>query len=93
MRSCVIDHPRGELSGNFPVVILDGAKAFMAHEHVSAVSNMLVILDRSEYQEGIDDAVWGLRSISTDDQNTDLQNSMPSMFTPGIELAAYWIDG
>ncbi len=88
-----IDHPRGELSGNFPIVILDGAKAFMAHEHVSSVSNMLVILDRSEYQEGIDDAVWGLRSISIDDQNTDLQNSMPSMFTPGIELAAYWIDG
>lgn len=88
-----IDHPRGELSGNFPIVILDGPKAFMAHEHVSAVSNMLVILDRSEYQEGIHDAVWGLRSISIDDRNTVLQNSMPSMFTPGIELAAYWIDG
>lgn len=87
-----IDHPKGTLSGNFPVVILDGAKAFMVHEHLAAASNMLVILDRSEYQEGIHDAVLGLRSISTDGHNADLKSAMPSKFALGVELAAYWID-
>ena len=87
-----IDHPRGALAGNFPLAILDGAKAFMVHEHLAAVSNMLVILDRSEYQEGIHDAVLGLRNISSDGQNTDFKSAMPSKFTPGVELAAYWID-
>ena len=87
-----IDHPRGALAGNFPLAILDGAKAFMVHEHLAAVSNMLVILDRSEYQEGIHDAVLGLRSISSDGQNADFKSAMPSKFTPGVELAAYWID-
>jgi hypothetical protein len=87
-----IDHPKGVLSGNFPIVILDGLQAFVVHEHLADVSNMLVILDRSEYQEGIHDAVLVLRSISSDVQNTDFMNFMPGKFTPGIELAAYWID-
>lgn len=87
-----LDHPRGELLGDFPIVILDGAKAFMVHEHLTAGSNMLVILDRSEYQEGIHDEVIQLRSISTDCQNADLKSAMPSTLAPGVELAAYWID-
>lgn len=87
-----IDHPKGDLSGNFPIVILDGAKAFMVHEHLAAVSNMLVILDRSEYQEDIHDAVLRLKSISSDYQNADFMRDMPGKFTPGVELAAYWID-
>lgn len=87
-----IDHPKGELSGSFPIVILDGAKAFMVHEHLTEVSNMLVILDRSEYQEGIHDTVLGLRSISGDDKNANYISDMPDKLAPGIELAAYWID-
>lgn len=87
-----IVHPRGELSGSFPIVILDGAKAFMVHEHLTEVSNMLVILDRSEYQEGIHDKVLGLRSISGDYKNADCMSDTPDKLTPGIELAAYWID-
>ena len=87
-----IDHPKGVISGNFPIVILDGAKAFMVHEHLTAGSNMLVILDRSEYQEGIHDEVMQLRSISSDCQNADLKSAMPSTLTPGVELAAYWVD-
>ena len=87
-----IDNPKGELSGSFPIVILDGAKAFMVHEHLTEVSNMLVILDRSEYQEGIHDTVLGLRSISGDDKNANYISDMPDKLAPGIELAAYWID-
>lgn len=87
-----IDHPKGAISGNFPIVILDGARAFMVHEHLTAGSNMLVILDRSEYQEGIHDEVMQLRSISSDYPNPDLKCIMPSVLTPGVELAAYWID-
>lgn len=87
-----IDHPKGVISGNFPIVILDGAKAFMVHEHLIAAPNMLVILDRSEYQEGIHDEVMRLRSISSDYQNADFKSVMPSTLTPGVELAAYWVD-
>lgn len=87
-----IDHPKGKIAGNFPLAILDGANAFIVHEHLAAVSNMLVILDRSEYQEGIHDAALGLRSISHDSHNAEFQSVMPSKFAPGIELAAYLID-
>jgi len=87
-----IDHPKGIITGSFPIIILDGARAFMVHEHLAAESNMLVILDRSEYQEGIHDAVMGLRSISSDSQDADFLRAMPSKFTPGIEIAAFWID-
>lgn len=87
-----VDHPRGALEGGFPLAILDGARAFMAHEHLAVVPNMLVILDRSEYQEGMHDKALELRSISQDN-STYLQDSMPDRFAPGIELAAYLIDG
>ena len=87
-----VDHPRGALEGVFPLAILDGAKAFMVHEHLASVSNMLVILDRSEYQEGIHDKALELRSISQDN-NAYFQGSMPDRFAPGIEIAAYLIDG
>lgn len=87
-----IEHPRGVLEGVFPLAILDGAKAFMMHEHLALVTNLLVILDRSEYQEGIHDKVLGLRSISQDN-DAYFQGSMPDRFAPSIELAAYLIDG
>jgi len=87
-----IEPPKGVISGNFPIAILDGAKAFMVHEHLTAGSNMLVILDRSEYQEGIHDEVMQLRSISIDCQNASMEIDMPSSLTLGIELAAYWVD-
>lgn len=87
-----IEHPRGTLEGGFPLAILDGAKAFMVHEHLASVPNMLVILDRSEYQEEIHNKVLELRSISQDG-NAHFQGSIPNSFAPGIELAAYLIDG
>jgi len=87
-----IDHHRGALSGNFPLVILDGAKAFMVHEHLAAESNLLVILDRLEYQDGIHDATLELRSISCDISNDDFGSAMPNKLAPGVEVAAYLIN-
>lgn len=87
-----VDHSRGVLEGSFPLAILDGSDAFMVHEHLGSVPNMLVILDRSEYQDGIHDKLLELRSI-TQDISDDFKCAMPDKFAPGIELAAYLIDG
>lgn len=87
-----IDHPRGTLNGDFPLAILDGPNAFMMHEHLSMVPNILVILDRCEYQASIDDKVLELSSISQEIK-TEFISAMPGNFAPGIELAAYLIDG
>lgn len=88
-----IDHPKGDISGDFPLAILDGSRAFMVHEHLVSANNILVVLDRAEYREGIHDAALGLRSISHDDEITKFQSAMPDKLAPGIELAAYLIDG
>jgi hypothetical protein len=88
-----VDHHRGDLSGRFPLAILDGANGFYAHEHLARVSNMLVILDRSEYQEGIHNSVLELKSISCDAEFGFLQDDLPDNFPPGVEVAAYLVDG
>jgi hypothetical protein len=87
-----IDHPRGTLSGDFPVAILDGPSAFMIHEHLGNVPNLLVILDRTEYKQDVHDALLSLRSISCDNLDNRLQESIPSAFPAGVEVAAYLID-
>lgn len=87
-----IDHPRGTLTGNFPLVILDGPSAFAIHEHIDATSNILVVLDRSEYREDIHNAALGVRSVSTSDFDATLKSGMPTTFAPSIEVAAYLID-
>jgi len=88
-----IDHPKGDISGNFPLAILDGSRAFMVHEHLVSVNNILVVLDRAEYREGIHDAALGLRSISRDDEIAKFEGVMPDKLAPGVEVAAYLIDG
>jgi hypothetical protein len=87
-----IEHPRGALDGNFALAILDGATAFMAHEHLATAANMLVILDRPEFQAGMHDEVLRLKNISLDSPNTHLLSTMPRQFPPGLELAAFSID-
>ena len=87
-----IEHHRGALSGKFPLVILDGAKAFMVHEHLATESNLLVILDRSEYQDGIHDAALALRSISCCINISDFEIAMPNKLASGVEVAAFLID-
>lgn len=86
-----MSHPRGNLSGNFPLVILDGPDAFYVHEHLDNASNLLVILDRSEYREGIHNSVLQLKS-NAEDLPKDYFCDIPDNFPPGIEFAAYVID-
>lgn len=86
-----LEPPRGVLEGGFPLAILDGTSAFKVHEYLGSVPNLLVILNRSEYQDDIHDNVLKLRSISQD-INFDFQSAMPDKLAPGIELAAYLID-
>ena len=87
-----IDHPRGTLSGDFPVAILDGLNAFLVHEHLAMVPNLLVILDRSEYKQDAHDVLLSLRSISCDNLDNRLKESIPDAFPAGVEVAAYLID-
>ncbi len=87
-----IEHPRGALAGDFPVAILDGPNAFQVHEHLTKVPNLLVILDRSEYQQDMHDLLLSLRSISCDSHNNSLQESIPGTFPAGVEVAAFLID-
>jgi len=84
-------HPRGDLSGNFPLVILDGPDAFHIHEHFEKASNVLVILDRSEYQEGIHGTILQLKSVADTIISNKLED-IPDNLPPGIELAAYVIN-
>ncbi len=86
-----VDHPRGAIDGSFPLVILDGSRAFSMSEHFYKVRNMLIILDRLEYQTDIHDAAKTLRSLSSS-SNSLIDSSIPDSFVPGIEIAAYLID-
>jgi hypothetical protein len=86
-----ISYPKGELSGNFPLAILDGPDAFYIHEHLDHIPNVLVILDRAEYQEGINGTLLQLQNLA-DENMKNYFDDIPDKFPPGIELAAYAID-
>lgn len=86
-----IDHPRGGIDGHFPLAILDGVNAFEKHEHLGSVSNLLILLDRSEYKHDIQDTVLGLSSVSQD-ITSSLDLPMPEKLAHGIEISAYLID-
>jgi hypothetical protein len=84
-----ISHSRGKLDGKYPLAILDGPEAFYgAHEHLAGTSNILTILDRSEYSEGISDKVLELGAIASDVHLGEF-GELPASFLPGVELAAY----
>ena len=85
-------HPRGDIAEALPLVILDGPDAYAVHEHVPVNSNLLIVLDRSEYQEGIHDSVLQLASISEDTASVALAREAPETFPPGIELLSYLVD-
>ena len=86
-----MSHPRGNLSGKFPLVILDGPDAFHVHEHFDNTPNMLVILDRGEYQEGIHGSLLQIKSIA-DNSIGNYFDDIPDNFPPGIDIAAYVIN-
>jgi hypothetical protein len=86
-----VTHPRGKLSGNFPLAILDGPDAFLTHEYLHNIPNILVILDRNEYRESIHGSLLQLMSIAVN-TNENYFEDLPDKFPHGIELAAYTID-
>jgi len=87
-----LTHSRGDLSGDFPLIILDGAEAFGIHEHLPTASNLLVVLDRSEYQQGVHDMVLQLSSVSETECDVVDEAAGPKVFQPGVEVSTFWID-
>jgi len=84
-------HPRGKLNGNFPLAILDGSEAFHSHQHLLHVPNLLFILDRSEYDEGMHGSVISVKNISSQFIPRELMD-MPDSFPEGFEIASFVID-
>ena len=83
-----ISHPGGKLSGTYPLAILDGAEAFHEAEHLSGSQNILTILDRSEFSDGVNDRLLELGAIASDVSLSEL-GKIPAHFPPGLEVAAY----
>lgn len=86
-----VDHSKGCVDGVFPLAILDGSNALMTAEHLYSARNMLIILDRSEYQAEAHDiarASLGLSTIGS----VEFQGCIPGLFVPGIEIAATLIE-
>jgi hypothetical protein len=84
-----ISHPRNEELGKyFPLVILDGKDGFGARHHLSNQSNVMIILNRSEYQEDINNSVLQLQAISEEAPRMHKKN-IDMIFPAGFECAAY----
>ncbi len=86
-----ISHPKGELEGEFPLVILDGPEAFHRFIYSSNSSNLLIILERSEYLDDIHNTVLQLRSNGEECLEL-LDIGLPVIIPSGIELIAYSIE-
>lgn len=83
-----ISHAGGKLDGKYPLAILDGAEAFHEAPHLSGTINILTILDRFEFSEGINDRLLELGAIASDVQLDELAE-LPAYFPAGFDLAAY----
>ena len=83
-----LSHAKGDLSGSYPLVILDGPESFEIHEHLDDSSNLLIFLARSEYTTGIDDRVQLLRNASERSLDRPISN-IPDRLPCGVELVAY----
>lgn len=86
-----ITHPRGDLEGNFPLIILDGPDAFNIFTHRSMQSNILILLERSEYHENIHNTVLQLKQTATDITEQMLYD-LPSMVPAGIEFISFAVN-
>lgn len=86
-----LEPPKGDISGRFPLVILDGITPYYVQEHIDQRSNLLLILDRSEFDEGV---LTDIKELSTAYRAycpgpvIELLNSLPC----GAELAIFELD-
>jgi hypothetical protein len=82
--------PRGKLTGEYPLAILDGADAFHTHQHLTHIPNLVILLDRSEYGDEIHDTVLQLKQAGSCAAIEQLM-PIPDAFPEGFELASYII--
>jgi len=86
-----LTHPRGDISGAIPLAILDGKDPLEIHEHLKADCNLLVLLARHEYTDGIDDLFLQLKAASRETVEVD-NASLPDRLPPGMDIRAYLVD-
>ncbi len=83
-----VTHPRGELDGDFPLIILDGPEGFYIYTNKSSTSNLLVFLDRSEFNENIQNTVLQLKNFSVD-FTEEMFTYLPAVVPAGIEFITF----
>ena len=84
-----ITHPKGPLSSNAELVILDGPAAFSIREHVPLTNDLLIIFDSLEFNENELDFVKELQSVA---ESNDLSNDSAicgGQFPVGVEVSSY----
>ncbi len=81
-------HSRGSLDGKFPLLILDGSDAFNIISQNGISSNILILLERSEYHENIHNTVLQLKQ-STKDITEDVLEYIPSPIPAGLEFISF----
>lgn len=86
-----ISHPRGNLNGSYPLIILDGPEAFRVHEHLEQNANLLVLLSRTEYRDSIHNTVLALSSSAIDNV-VDHFGDIPEAFPSSVEFSSYAIE-
>jgi len=71
-----------------PVVILDGPRAFAAHSNLRGSPNLVIFLDRSEYNESIQNDVLSLKYSSEKIPESCALNA-PKSFPLGFDVTAF----
>lgn len=74
-----------------PVAILDGPRAFEMHSQLRGNPNLLIFLEKSEYNESIENSILMLKHASAKNQNL-CQLPPPAMFPLGFDVAAFISD-
>lgn len=86
-----VEPTKGAVSGAFPLVILDGIAPYYIQEHVDQKSNLLMILDRSEFDQGVFDDLADL-STAYPKAATKALVEVLNTFACGEELAIFELD-
>lgn len=84
--------PKTEITGRTgtPVTILDGPEALKSLEKITT-SNVIILLDRCEYNESVEAVLAGLASLRSDEPLTDAD--LPGSEIPaGTEMAIFAIN-
>ena len=81
-------HSRGSLDGNFPLLILDGSDAFNILSQGGINSNVLILLERSEYHDSINNTVLQLKQ-SAKDVTESILDDLPNPVPAGIEFMSF----